>query len=94
MQNQFISTSRRIFLVKFHQSTEIFIVQDRQLFELIKSNKRMSPEYIKMSESHLPNFKRCAREFILNQFSYNTEAIEYFKKLSFFSGTKFNGKKL
>jgi hypothetical protein len=88
MKNKFISNSRRIFLVKFNNSTEIFIVQDRQLFELIKENDGVI-EFIKMSESYNVKFVRCSRAVILRQFNWDTEVIQYFKTLSYFKGVKY-----
>ena len=85
---KFISNSRRIFLVKFTNSTEIFIVQDRQLFELIKENDGVI-EFIEISESHNVKFVRCAKAVILRQFNWDTEIIEYFKTLSYFKGVKY-----
>lgn len=89
-----ISNSRRIFLVKFNESTELFIVQNRELFDLIKENTDMTLDFIKISDDYIPKFKRCKREVILNQFSWDTGVIEHFKKLSYFKGAILNGKKL
>lgn len=86
---KFISNSRRIFLVKFRQSTEQFIVQDGQLFELLKENKDMHIDFIKCSEDYTIKFKRCAKDVILRQFNYDTEAIEYLTKLPYFRGVKY-----
>ena len=88
MKKSFISTSRRIFLVKFTTSTEKFIVQDRELFDLIKEINEPI-EFIRASEFYEIKFKRFAKLSILNQFSWDTEVIEYFKTLSYFNNVKF-----
>lgn len=86
---KFISNSRRIFLVKFRQSTELFIVQDRELFDLLITNEHMHIEFIKHSEDYQIKFKRCAKSVILKQFSWDTEIIEYLTKRVYFKGVKY-----
>ena len=88
-KQNFITCSRRIFLVRFSRSTERYIVQDKELFALIKANEGEPIEMIKVSETYDPKFKRCSKALILRQFSWDTEIIEYFKKLPYFKGVKF-----
>lgn len=88
MQNKFISTSRRVFLVKFRTSTEQFIVQDRKLFDLVKHFDGQI-DFIKMSETYNIKFVKCPKSVILRQFSWDTEVIQYFKNLPYFKGVKF-----
>ena len=85
-----ISTNRRVFLIKFIQSTECFIVQDKELFHVIKNNieEKGQIDFIKQSDSYIPKFKMCAKSLILTQFNWDTESYLYFKSLPYFKGVK------
>ena len=85
MNQKFISNSRRIFLVKFRNSSEQFIVQGRQLYDIIK-NFDGQIEFIKMSETSEIKFTiREVKTRILKQFSWDTEVLQYFLTLPYFS---------
>ena len=85
MNQKFISNSHRIFLVKFRNSSEQFIVQGRQLYDIIK-NFDGQIEFIKMSETSEIKFTiREVKTRILKQFSWDTEVLQYFLTLPYFS---------
>lgn len=85
-----ITTGRRVFLVRFNEISDAYITQDKGLIELLKWSlkEKKTIRDIKASETYEPKFKRIAKERIVNQYKWNTEAIDIFKKFSYLHNVK------
>jgi hypothetical protein len=88
MQNKFLNTDRRTFIIKFqNRSTNgRFIFQEpEELVELLKDFDFTSGiEFIKEFQPYKLNFVKVSKEDLLKFCSWNTDAIEYLKNHYYF----------
>lgn len=77
---------RNTYMVKFMwQMSGVYIAQGLGLIELIKTCDTAGIEYIRRFDLVSNKFVRCSRKSILNEFSFETEALEYLKGHCFFN---------
>lgn len=81
-----LNTYFRLFLVKFNNQSIAHITDANEIHRIFKSNPEAMKngiEYIKISETLIPKFKRISKPQIKKFIDYNTEAMELLKTVNY-----------